>query len=98
MNNDKEELIESCDTVEIIETNVTPECSASQKNDILFGASTYQDQNPNKKSKYLQLFLIIFISILLLYLIFSNKYERKLILNKLNWWFWFIKMFAKYYL
>ena len=82
MNNDKEELIETSDPVETIETNDPPECGNSQKNEILFGASTYQDQNPNKKSKYLQLFLIIFISILLLYLILSNKYERKLILNR----------------
>ena len=82
MIDDKEVLIDSSEPVEYDTTNLSSKTITEQKNDILFGASTYQRQIRDNSPNYLQIFLVLSASIILFCLIFSNRYQGKFISMK----------------
>ena len=79
MIDDKEELIDSSEPVENDTINQSSTSITDQKTDILFGASTYQSQVRDNSHNYLQIFLLLLVSIILFCLILSNRYEGKFI-------------------
>ena len=75
MIDDKEVLIDSSEPVETAKTDPTSTNVPDQKSEILFGASTYQSQIRDSSHNYLQIFLLLSLSVILFYLILSNGYE-----------------------
>ena len=79
MIDDKEVLIDSSEQVENVKTNPSSTNVTDQKNDIIFGASTYQSQIQDNSRNYLQIFLLLSVSIILIYIILSNRYAGKIV-------------------
>ena len=82
MENDKEELLDSSEHVETNESGASSRISSTivdHNLSVQFAGSAYQGQFRANKMNWLHFFLIILSSILLLYLILSNRYERKII-------------------
>ena len=77
MIDDKEVLIDSSEPVETAKTDLSSKIVPDQKNDIRFGASTYQSQTRDNSHNYLQIFLLLSVSIILFYLILSNRHDGK---------------------
>ena len=69
MIDDKEVLIDSSEPVETAKTDPTSTNVPDQKGEILFGASTYQSQIQDNSRNYLQIFLLLSVSIILIYII-----------------------------
>ena len=82
MENDKEELIDASESVETNESGAPPSLSntiVDHNLGIQFAGNAYHGPFSFNKTNSLHFFLLLFVSILLLYLIFSNRYERKFI-------------------